>query len=168
MIAQRRKVPHDAHPKIRRIHEYWEAIHPERGLPGRQHFDPVDVPDLLANIRLVDVVGEPPRFQVRLCGDKIRDHFGSCQQGLFFDEMFPGFASRASGRDFKAAIATGQPQFHQGYCELNPAKEFIPIERVVLPLAADGETVDILLVVSLFGETGHRAERTRRARCGAA
>lgn len=161
-------VPQDRHPKIRRIVDYWLAIHPEKGLPGRQHFDPVDVPDLLPHIRLIDIVGEPPRFRVRLCGERIRDHFGINQQGQFYDEMFPGFVNRPSYRDFMAAIATHRPQFHRGNCELNPAKEFVPLERVVLPLASDGKTVDLILAVSLFGEAGRRVDAPQQVRTGAA
>jgi hypothetical protein len=158
----------NVHPKIRKIFKYWTAIHPESGLPGRQHFDPVDVPDLLAHIRLVDVVGEPPRFRVRLCGGRIRDHFGSCQRDRYYDEMFPAFATRPSFRDFMAAIETHAPQLHRGHCELNPEKEFIPLERIVLPLASDGKTVDMLLVVSLFGDDCARTIQLQRARYGIA
>ena len=153
MTVRPQKLPDCVHPKVRKIFDYWVSIHPDSGLPGRQHFDPIDVPDLLPNIRLVDVVGDPPRFQVRLCGDRVRDHFGSCQQGQFFDEMYPPFANRPSYADFMAVIESGRPRVHQGFCELNPAKDFVPLERIVLPLASDGRTVDMLLVVSLFGET---------------
>jgi len=147
----------DFHPKIRRVFDYWKSIHPTTGLPGRQHLDPVDIPDLLPHVRLVDVIGDPPRFRVRLCGDRIREHFGSCQQGQFYDEMFPGFTDRPSFFDFMEAIRTGLPQWSVGSCELNPEKIHVPLERIVLPLASDGETADMLFVVSLFGEATHRS-----------
>lgn len=147
------------HPKIRKIIDYWQSIHPESGLPGRQHIDPSDFPDLLPHVRLVDVVGDPPRFRVRLCGDRIRDHFGSCQQGQYYDEMYPGFKDRPTFSDFIEAIATGKPSWNKGSCELNPERIHVPLERIVLPLASDGKTVDMLLVISLFGEAG--ADSTR-------
>lgn len=165
MSDRRNAIPQTVHPKIRRIFEYWLAIHPDSGIPGRQHFDPVDVPDLLPHIRLIDIVGDPPRFRVRVCGERVRDHFGIPQQGRFYDEMFPGFISRPSYRDFMAAIATRLPQVHRGHCELTPDKEFVPLERIVLPLAGDGETVDMILAVSLFGEATWHAGRPR-AECG--
>ncbi len=144
------------HPKIERIVDYWTSIHPESGLPGRQHLDPVDIPELLPHIRLIDVVGNPPRFRVRLCGSRIRDHFGSCQLGKFFDEMYPSFAERPSYADFMSAVETRQPAWNRGHCELNPEKLHVPLERVVLPFASDGQTVDLLLVISLFGEAARR------------
>lgn len=53
------------------------------------------------------------------------------------------------------AIATGEPSWNKGSCELNPERIHVPLERVVLPLADDGKTVDMLLVISLFGEAGN-------------
>ena len=38
------------HPKTRRVHDYWREIHPGKNLPGRQHFDPLDIPDLMPQI----------------------------------------------------------------------------------------------------------------------
>src|SRR5258708_20399092 len=35
------------HPHLKRLYEYWKSIHPPRGLPGRQEFDPSAVLVLL-------------------------------------------------------------------------------------------------------------------------
>jgi len=40
----------------RELFEYWRSIFPETGWPGRQHFDPVDIPLLLGMCFLVDIV----------------------------------------------------------------------------------------------------------------
>lgn len=90
-------IPGNCHPKTRQLLEYWHSVHPEHGLPGRQHIDPVRFPNLLPNIRLIDVVGTPRRFRVRLTGDRIREHFGEYHVGQFLDEAFDGFAERPSG-----------------------------------------------------------------------
>lgn len=39
--------PADCEPKIRAAYDYWRRIHPAQGLPGRQHFDPANIPRLL-------------------------------------------------------------------------------------------------------------------------
>jgi hypothetical protein len=66
------------------------------------------------------------------------------------------------------AIETRQPSWTKSFCELNPEKLHVPLERIVLPLASDGRTVDMLLVVSLFGEasraTGNAARSADRRR----
>ena len=57
---------------------YWRSLFPEDGLPGRQHFDPVDVPHLLRMLFLVDIVrgGKKIRFRYRLLGTDITSRAG--------------------------------------------------------------------------------------------
>lgn len=153
----------DYHPRIRKIIEYWRSIHPEAGLPGRQHLDPVDFPDLLPHIRLVDVVWPGPRFFVRLCGERIREHFGVSHQGKYFDELFPAFEEQRSYSDFMRVLETGETIWSKGHCELSPDKDFVPLERIVLPLAEDSQTIDSLMVVSLFGEAARRFDDAEEA-----
>lgn len=127
-------------------------MHQGSALPGRQHIDPIDFPDLLPNIRLIEVIGDPPRFKVRLTGERISDHFGESYTGQFLDEAFDKFEARASFRALTATVESRKPFWNLGVCDLNPEKDFVPFERLVLPLAANGETVDMLLILSLFGE----------------
>lgn len=145
-------LPAGSSEKIRRLIQYWRALHQGDRLPGRQHIDPLDFPDLLPNIRLIDVVGNPPRFKVRLTGERISDHFGQSYTGQFLDEAFDRFESRSSHRALTATINSRKPHWNLGVCDLNPEKDFVPFERLALPLASDGVTVDMLLVLSLFGE----------------
>src|SRR3546814_9213349 len=51
--------PSGYHPDIAALVAYWHSIHPPQGLPGRRHFDPVDVPWLLPHIWLLDVFRDP-------------------------------------------------------------------------------------------------------------
>lgn len=145
-------LPSGCSEKVRRFIRYWRELHQGSALPGRQHIDPVDFPDLLPNIRLIDVIGNPPRFKVRLTGERISDHFGESLTGQFLDEAFDGFEGRASFRAFTATVESGKPYWNLGVCDLNPEKDFVPFERLAVPLASDGVHVDMLLVLSLFGE----------------
>jgi hypothetical protein len=38
-------------PKVLRFLDYWLSLKPAEGLPGRQHFDPLDIPDLYHRYR---------------------------------------------------------------------------------------------------------------------
>ena len=78
--------PDGAHPKIAMLHRYWRDVAPPGMLPGRQHIDPVDIPKLLANIWLLDVVGEPVRFRFRLIGDAMRRLGVPAKRGEFVDQ----------------------------------------------------------------------------------
>lgn len=143
-------IPDDCHPQIKQLVAHWVSIHPPQGLPGRQHFDPRDVRGLLANLRLLDVSGNPPRFQVRLFGTRLVEFFGRDLTGHFYDEAFDGFIGSRTEKDFLTSMATGQPSWRRGKPLFMYEKEFQTVERVILPLAADGCTVDMLLNMQLF------------------
>ncbi|MGD1876654.1 MAG: hypothetical protein ACFB13_04040 [Kiloniellaceae bacterium] len=64
-------LPKGAAPKIKALFDYWQSIHPaarpggsgdEASLPGRQHLDPIDIPELLPNIWMIDVTHEAPVY----------------------------------------------------------------------------------------------------------
>lgn len=146
------EVPRDCERMIRDLVAYWRSIHPAAGLPGRQHFDPAAVPHLLANIRLLDVVGEPPRFFTRVMGTRLRDFYGEEHTGFWYDEMFPHFAQSPTHSDLVATARTGRPSWRRGKPNLCYEKDFLALERVFLPLARDGAKVDMVLTLVLFGD----------------
>ena len=136
---------------IRRFTRYWLSLHRGPLLPARTDLDPLDFHELLPNIRLLDILGDPPRFRVRLTGENIRRHFNAGHIGQCFDEFIPDFAARKSFADLTIAIAEKRPAYHKGICDLNPVKDYVPLERVIVPFAQDGTTPDSLGVLSLYG-----------------
>jgi hypothetical protein len=139
-------------PRIRALYDYWRAIQPSPGrLPGRRHFDPMAVPKLLPNIWLLDVLSDPLRFRYRLVGTYMVTAFGRDVTGLWFHEIYPQFGpGHPTYEDYKR-LATeravlwrrGRPIFalHIERC--------VALERIVLPLADDGATVDMGLGMSV-------------------
>ena len=125
------ELPGDCHPDIRLITDYWRSIHPEAGLPGRQHFDPVAVPPrLLPSIRLLDVVGDPPRFRLRLMGTKMVAAVGQDFTGCWLDEVFNQFGESSAFLGLDDVVKTGQINWRRGHPALLYGKEFMIIERV--------------------------------------
>jgi len=144
------EVPEDCHNKIRDLVAYWMSIHPAEGLPGRQHFDPAAVCHLLANIRLLDVVGDPPRFMTRVMGTRLRDFYGREHTGHWFDEMFPHFEQSGTHADLVMTVRTKRPAWRRGKPNLHFKKDFLALERVFLPLARNGVDLDMVLTLVLF------------------
>lgn len=143
-------VPGDCHEKIRQIVTYWLSIHPADGLPGRQHLDPLDIPQLLPNVRLQDVVGVPPRIRMRLMGTRVVEFFGKDHTGKWLDDVSEDFANSGTYRDFLDVVREKQPSWRQGRARLVYEKDFVTLERVHLPLARDGTTVDMVLTCMVF------------------
>jgi hypothetical protein len=134
------------HPRSRRFYRYWRSIHPRPGLlPGRQHFDPVEVPDLLAGIWLLDVLRSPLRLRYRLCGTGMVGAVGRELTGLWLDEASPGTLITADclarGRRL---VQDGVPSWRKGPPRLWSHRDFDLVETLLLPLARDGRTIDML------------------------
>ena len=66
-------IPEDCHPKVQALVAYWRSIHPAEGLPGRQHFEPCDIPTLLASLYLLDVCPQSGALTFRLMGTGLVD-----------------------------------------------------------------------------------------------
>jgi hypothetical protein len=142
-------LPDSCHESIREMVAYWVRIHPETGLPGRQHFDPLDIPRLLPNIRLLDVVGRPPRFRIRLMGTQLREFFGAELTGKWLDEVFPNLEGSLTHTELLKTIEAKAPRWRRGQPALDIEKDFLDMERVYLPFARDGRTVDMILTYLL-------------------
>lgn len=136
------------HPNVQAMLDYWHAIQPHGVLPGRQHLEPLNIPQFLQNIRLVEVYGRPFRFRVRLMGTGIVEHFGQDHTGKWLDEVFPGFNTSETCRDYRSVVVDKVPNWRRGKSRLLDPKCDHTIERIILPLAEDGELVDMLLIYS--------------------
>jgi len=144
--------PEAPHPKVLQLIEHWRELTPAPGmLPGRQHFDPMRVPKLLPNIWLLDVVpGKPRRFRYRLIGTRLVDAGIPGRKGDFLDD--PRFMSDpgVGTRLFESVCDGREPNWSRGKPLLRHSTYVDIIERVSLPLAADGQTVDMIMNLTLF------------------
>lgn len=141
------------HPKVRALFEYWRSIHPGPDrLPARAAFEPLAIAPLLPHVMLIDVAGRPPRFRYRLIGTRMVDALGGDFTGQWLDEvhrrpdgtppLFPSYLRVATEglHDWRR----GTPHF-AGYLD-----RCAELERVFLPLAADGQNVDIIVAINVF------------------
>src|SRR5690242_12897874 len=64
----------DEHPRFRRLADYLASKAPNGKLPGRQHIEPLEIPDLLPWIMLIEVIAHmdaEPRYRIRLVGTEV-------------------------------------------------------------------------------------------------
>jgi len=139
------------HPKIRRLIEYWQAIHPGNGMPGRQHMDPLDIPDLLPNVWLVDVEREPDlRLRYRLIGTNVAQAFDHDTTGEYLDVTHDRYRDGQVRINILDVIRERTPAWRIGRPKLWRLQDFLRLERIYLPLAGDGRTVDMVLALTVF------------------
>lgn len=143
-------------PKLARFFDCWLAIKPAEGLPGRQHFDPLDIAGILSRVWMLDVLRDPLRYRYRLAGTKEVETLQREVTGLMFDDVHPHLRgeSEAYGR-FAEIAQRGVATYRRGRVVAVHHKEHLDVENCMVPLARDGRTVDIILACSvLYGLNG--------------
>jgi PAS domain len=137
--------------KIALLHRYWRSITPAGGLmPGRQHFDPTDIPSLLPTLRLYDVHRDPWRFKYRLVGTELVRIMGRDTTGTWFHDN-PRVKFERRGHDNLVFVAEGRGLcYRRGFpVQIVAGKDHVSSERILLPLARNGRDVDIILGLSI-------------------
>lgn len=134
------------HPLLRRLYDYWDGKRAGRAMPARPDLDPVDIPELLPHLILLDVTYDPMRFRVRLYGTGVRDLRGTDLTGRWLYEDAMTFIG-ARTRPWNVETAeTGRPHYVSGdYTELSDGKVGT-FYRLGLPLSRDGRRVDMLMI----------------------
>jgi hypothetical protein len=138
-------------PRLRRLYDYWAAKRGDRAMPSRGDIDPVELPFIIGNLILVDVLeGEPPQFRIRLHGTVLSQRVGYELTGKMLDDMpAPEFRER-SRRSFTRVAKTREP--------LHALRDRVMDERVqryevlLLPLSRDGARVDMILVGLVYDD----------------
>jgi hypothetical protein len=130
------------------FHEYWQRKGESKGMPARADIDPLDIPQLLANIFLIDVVpGEPRRFRFRLVGTRITELEGE-MTNRFLDEFIPGAAGTAMARHYEDA-AQGRLSVRHETLHWR-RRDYVNYDVLLLPLSSDGRTVDMLFGLARY------------------
>jgi hypothetical protein len=144
------------HPHIAEFVAHWQGLAPEPGLlPGRRHFDPLAVPHLLPNIWLLDVEHGAPsgparRYRVRLVGGAVVAVGFPARPGEYFDDprITPDVVTIR--RHLDTVVDTHRPDWRRGRPAIDHTKYVDTLERVIVPLAADGRRVDMLMGLTMF------------------
>jgi hypothetical protein len=101
---------------------------------------------------MLDVEVEPLRFRVRRMGTAVVNFMGNDPTGSYLDEVYPKFESSPIREHLVHAAKTGMPTFRRGNALIVPTKKYVISERIILPMASEGETVDMLLNLTCFLE----------------
>jgi hypothetical protein len=142
------------HPYLARFFEYWLSIRPSGDLlPGRQHFDPIEIGKVMSRVWMLDVVreGEALRLRYRLVGTKEVDTLQQEVTGMWFDDVHPRLKENPVHLErYRFVAESGQPTYRKGAVNFAHKREHAQVENCIVPLARDGKTVDILAACSVL------------------
>jgi hypothetical protein len=134
-----------AHPILRALYDYWTTLPTERGLPGRQHIDPVAIKSLLPWLFMVDVETSRsgPVFRYRLAGTGVVDLCDFEITGRTVEEAFPEKATELNA-ELARTMSSRHPVHRSSPMPL-ARKSYLLVESLLCPLAGNGAEVDMLI-----------------------
>jgi hypothetical protein len=149
MPAGVRAVEGDAAPqkirdsRLRGLWEYWSAKCDGAALPGRAAISPLEMRPWLGNLLLMDVVEGGRDFRYRLHGTQLVQLFGADLTGRMVSSLAVRDVDRllAEGR-----LVVASRDWHYTEETVVAEKQHIAIAKLILPLAANGRDVDMLIV----------------------
>ena len=127
----------------------WKALCRDRLMPTRADINPFDLKAHLGDLFLVDVEREPQRFRYRLVGTRITHAVQRDATGKYFDDIYAGKLLEAWTAAHAWVVSERAPlRFFSRTGD--PYTRVYAYEGLLLPLSADGETVNIVLGGMLF------------------
>ena len=114
-------------------------------MPSRADIDPIDLPDLLGGIILVDVTEEPFDCRYRLVGTDIVEKIGHDPTGQSVAEGFLGPSADFVLDNYRAVVTERAVRFVDEPFEERRGWP-VDAQRIFLPLSEDGERVNMVLV----------------------
>jgi hypothetical protein len=111
----------------------------------------VEIPELLPTLWLLDVQHEPFRLRYRLVGTGVVAARGRDQTGQWLDEAHPEVKDDPSYLErYRAVVATGIPSWRRGKPRFWFHEDYGLIENLILPLATDSVTIDMLMILTVM------------------
>ena len=148
------------HPALRALFDYWSGRRDGSGLPARRDIDPLDIPQLLPHLMLIDVTlpGQVPakrsgdcvpELRYRLVGTALVRHMGRDTTGLTVGEAYIGTDWEKIHEDYLYVVSRGRPCLRHNQGVGKDSRTF-DYQRLLLPLASDGGCVDMILAAAFW------------------
>lgn len=145
------------HADHRALFDYWHARMQGDRLPARADIDPAELRSLLPRLALIDVLREEQglAFRYRLTGTEIVSRAGRDPTGKRFEELYRGDYLQTANETYRQVVESARPHTSDRVYPLVPGREYMTYDRLLLPLAGDGVTVDmIMLLIVVLSQTG--------------
>jgi len=132
---------------------YWDKVRGDRPCPARADIDPAEMLPFLPNILLIDVLHAEQDYRYRLIGTRIDAHMLRPYTGVRLSDIPHQRAPSNIWSQCDAVVATVRP-YARAVPYIGPHRDFVTAEDVMMPLAPEGQPVDIILVAVDFFRPG--------------
>jgi hypothetical protein len=127
---------------------YWRRQRGARAMPPRRAIDPIEIPRLLPNLQLIEVV-EGDRFRYRLTGTALVTAFGKEYTGKHLDELFAGEELAYAVRVYATVCRERRPVFVRNRYGTTRDVAMVA-NRLYMPLSDDGVAVNMIFGALTF------------------
>ena len=141
--VERRAAPQT--PVLRGLYEYWASKRQGLIPPPRAAIHPEEMVKWLPFLMLLDVVGEPPRFRVRLFGTALVEAYGEEITGRFMDNCDLNYITEQLEEQMLEVVRNGAPNVIDARFAKIADARYLDYERIALPLSNDGKHVNMIL-----------------------
>lgn len=135
--------------RLRRLLGYWSEKRGSRRAPTRGDLDPLEIPDLLPIVNLIDVLHDPLRFRHRLIGTQVVEVLNRDATGQYVDETLYGSATAEILASLERLTTECRPFRRRSVPSWN-GQEWLAHESVELPLVDDDGRVVMILRANSF------------------
>jgi hypothetical protein len=138
-------------PALCALRAHWEERRAGRLMPRRADISPWELRDHLRQIFMLDVLPDGD-FRFRLIGTEITRTFGRDSTGKTVREVYGATAPARCAdliRLFRAVVETRRPVLSRSVL-VGVRKEHVAYEAILMPLAEDGVSVNILVGAMRF------------------
>lgn len=137
--------------RLREFYEYWDSKRSGAGgIPRRDAVDPIDIPRLLPNMFMAEVVTDDGRvrFCFRLVGTEIVEKEGADFTGAFLDELNtdPESAMRRQYED----VYLGRRYYVRDDTVYWQDREHVNYRILILPLSSGGGAITRLTGIAVY------------------
>lgn len=135
---------------LKRLHDEWQSRCRGQRFPARADFDPAAMGYILGNLSLVDVRRHPLRFFFRVHASNIAARVGFDMTRKFLDEI-PDVRYRSVILDHYLRTLDERRPIAARHEQEVTDRTVLNCEAVALPLAHDGENIDMMMTGVSFG-----------------
>lgn len=129
---------------LRSLFDYWQSKMRGRQMPDRADIDPIEIPKLLPNIVLIDILPDRPDcFRYRLVGTEIVRVFGREMTGRTTDDIPDPKLKKLAVESFLACRDAAVPMGQEWRRPWTGVQDY---ERILLPLTQGANEVAIIVL----------------------
>jgi hypothetical protein len=135
--------------RLRAAYTYWDGKRQNALMPSRADIDPVEIPQLLPYVILIDVTREPLDFRYRLVGTQVCEIMRRDYTGRRFSDIPGSGKESALWQECDAVVSSKAPMYWQTPY-VDPQSSLRKVEAVLLPLSSDRVNVTMIFQVISF------------------